>query len=185
MANTNHVHEIMLPKIAAFLWKEEFLGQISDGMWENDPYSDWELWHAAKLTVCKEGEEKIVFNPCAQSPRRKSAFRFASLREYVNERMIAYVAIAKCNIEIADDSCGSIKSALTDITSRAELTACLTGGNEYKAKYAQLIVERVPEEKLDIYFNMLKTERRLLQKDVDNACRLCSRVIREFLRSYQ
>lgn len=84
------VGSIFLPSISALaVWREEVLGQLSDGMWENtSPTNHWEFWH--KL-VTKLGEPSVVMDEGKHVPyRQKTSYNIAGLYEYVGDRMLAY-----------------------------------------------------------------------------------------------
>ena len=61
------------------LWQEELTGQISDGMWENDPRSCWRQWCAADVAVGTPGT--VGYAP-------KRGFAFAKLIPIIGDRMV-------------------------------------------------------------------------------------------------
>lgn len=73
--------------VQAALFEIEFKGQISDGMWENTPGTDWEMYCDAKVGVDPENLGKNF-------RARKEGFNFTALIEYVGDRMLAYSKLA-------------------------------------------------------------------------------------------
>lgn len=74
---------IFLPtKSAIAVWKNEIVGQLSDGAWENTtPYDHWKFW--AYLDV-ELGEPKVISKKYA----KKKGYALSSLIKYVGDRMI-------------------------------------------------------------------------------------------------
>ena len=64
------------------LWEKELLGQISDGMWENDSNSHWEYYSELKTAV---GGRTYIQN---HSPNYARGFGFKNLYQYVGDRMM-------------------------------------------------------------------------------------------------
>jgi len=80
--------QLTLPtETAALLWKNELVGQISDGLWENSSTpTDWQDWYTAQVDVCEGQVGSHV--PAHKYLRRGRSFRFVDLVIIVGERMI-------------------------------------------------------------------------------------------------
>lgn len=70
----------------AVIFKNEILGQISDGMWENTPGTDWRTWCHMQVFVCEQTGRSCQV--------RKDGFALHRLIEYVGERMILQAKLA-------------------------------------------------------------------------------------------
>jgi predicted DNA-binding WGR domain protein len=66
------------------LWKEELLGQFSDGAWENSgPPGHWNYWHDLDVTLGAPGIK-------SDARPVKTGYNLAGLFEYVGDRMLKY-----------------------------------------------------------------------------------------------
>lgn len=74
--------------VQATLWIQEFLGQISDGHWENTKNTDWEVWHDTEVLVDEE-------NVGCDFTCRKHNFNLRSkdLLEVIEKRLMAYARL--------------------------------------------------------------------------------------------
>lgn len=77
----------------AVIFENEIKGQISDGMWENTPGTDWRTWCFMEVHV---GEQ--TGRSCQV---RKDGFALHKLIEYVGERMILQAKLARAYPELS------------------------------------------------------------------------------------
>lgn len=102
---------------AAMIWKNEVLGQMSDGMWENSsPDDHWEFWHS--LDVAVGPEDKVV----TDTPYlcKKTGYNIAGLYEYVVDRMLAVGRFGRATQRIDE---GRDAEYLEHVKDMAEFTA--------------------------------------------------------------
>jgi hypothetical protein len=80
---------IYLPTASAVaLFKNELLGQMSDGMWENSrPFLHYEFWYHLNV-VHESGCTPRVKTECAWQCK-KNAYNFVALIPIVGERMLS------------------------------------------------------------------------------------------------
>jgi hypothetical protein len=84
---------------AVSLWKGEFLGQLSDGMWENTrPFDHWRFWHHCNVVLGAVNN----FDPGADNWTRpgKVGYNFAALIPIVGDRMLKCGRFGKANPEL-------------------------------------------------------------------------------------
>ncbi len=89
--------KITFPTMASYaLWKAEFLGQLSDGMWENTrPLDHWKFWHTLEPVY-----EKDISLVEAQFPWKCSKFRydFNRLIPIVGDRMLSVCKMSQIDL---------------------------------------------------------------------------------------
>lgn len=120
------------------LWDNEILGQISDGMWENSPNSNWEFWHYLTSTVSGQ-------------PGVKGATTYGNVNlnlanpqliEVVGDRMIAMAKMAKLT---KDNEVIRAAKYLEGITSEEDLHKMMSKPN-YKGSYMEKELSKIPDE---------------------------------------
>jgi hypothetical protein len=107
---TPHVLTLTSPS-AVSLWKGEFLGQLSDGMWENTrPLDHWRFWHHCDVVLGAVNNLDFALDNWERP--RKVGYNFAALIPIVGDRML---------------KCGRFGKALPELL-RHELGGCILDG---------------------------------------------------------
>lgn len=157
------------------LFKEELVGQLSDGAWENSsPYDHWKGWSDAELGVDANNPGLVGYSRWS-FPKRGYGFVRALVNECdLSDRMIAYVVMHRVTGKLKHLSVGeylvgegSYEKFVEEYGERAEkekrnsirwqleddqktedaITRIMDGeaDDKEKDKYARLIVDRILE----------------------------------------
>jgi hypothetical protein len=128
--------------IQAALYKNELVGQISDGMWENStPHNHWQA--PCRATVAVDTENPRVENAWF---RRRYNFANKTLVDVVGDRMLNIAMLAKAGY--SDDIIRQFDEVYDSM---------FTDANEYWAKKRALFIETFGSK--DGYDQVVNTDR--------------------------
>jgi len=182
---TNNI--IHLNKVAAALWKHELLGQLSDGMWENDRNSDWRLWFSTRVELTAPGSERVEVGSRNPLPHRKTSFRFSALKEYILDRLLVLTAVGIACEEFNLDPTLDVFRSFTSFDDEPALWRVaydITRVDSHLFKYAHEIIENLSGEFIARVYHLVAYNKVVLQKRLDKELATCGRVVRNHVKSF-
>lgn len=179
----NNIH---LNKVAAALWKHELLGQLSDGMWENDRNSDWRLWCHTRVELTTPGSERVEVGSRNPLPHRKTSFRFSALKEYILDRLLVLTAVGIACEEFNLDPTLDVFRSFTSFDDEPALCRAydITRVDSHLFKYAHEIFENSSREFIARVYHLVAYNKVVLQKRLDKELATCGRVVRNHVKSF-
>ena len=144
---------IFLPTPSAIaVWKNEVLGQMSDGAWENtNPQNHWEYW--SDLDV-QQGAPGLK----ADRGPIKTGYNLAGLLQYVGDRMVAYGRMGKALGAGAPDAAINAAEYMPDTLEQWQQAK---QSNNWQYDFVSKYMGAVTEDMAKKFYNTAYTERDL------------------------
>lgn len=144
---------IYLPTPSAIaVWKNEILGQMSDGAWENtNPQNHWEYW--SDLNV-QQGAPGLKAD---RSPV-KTGYNLAGLLQYVGDRMVAYGRMGKALGASAPDDAVRAAEYMPETLEQWQQAK---QSNNWQYDFVSKYMGAVTEDMAKKFYNTTYTERDL------------------------